>query len=157
MKKKKLIALLLCVVLISSYLTYRVINKKQPFPDILVVAYGQETEKTRRLKDKIGDGTIHDIQTMVASSVAENLKTDGFICGTGIAHSVENEDITAAGLYYYEEGLDFFGSSDYQSVGFVQIVSDTVKYEDLSIDPSLIQVIPTDDLVSDKTLLCTYC
>ena len=84
------------------------------------------------MKDEIGEGTIHDIQSMVTSSVAEDLTAAGFSCGDGIAYTIENDDYAAAGLYYYDSGLQLFESSELQSVGFVQIVSDTVKYEEPS-------------------------
>lgn len=155
-KKKKLIALLLCIVLITSYVTYRVANNKTPLPDIIVVAYGQETEKTKRLKEEIGEGTIHDIQSMVTSSVALNLHEDGFTCGTGIAYSIEDNNYTAAGIYYYEEGLNLFDSPELQSIGFIQVVSDTVKYEEPSNQKSMITVVPNDDNAPEKNLICTY-
>ena len=71
-RHKKVLAIALCITLLFSYATYRVITNRSPLPDIIVVAYGQETEKTKRLKDEIGEGTIHDIQSMVTSSVAED-------------------------------------------------------------------------------------
>ena len=130
-RHKKVLAIALCITLLFSYATYRVITNRSPLPDIIVVAYGQETEKTKRLKDEIGEGTIHDIQSMVTSSVAEDLTAAGFSCGDGIAYTIENDDYAAAGLYYYDSGLQLFESSELQSVGFVQIVSDTVKYEEI--------------------------
>lgn len=155
-KHRKWIALLLCFVLIFSYATYRIINKRSPLPDIIVVAYGQETEKTRRLKDEIGEGTIHDIQSMVTSSVAENLVSDGFSCGDGIAYTLENDDYAAAGLYYYDSDLNLLESDELQTVGFIQIVSDTVKYEEPSSESSVITVVPGDESFPDKHLICAY-
>ena len=107
-RHKKVLAIALCITLLFSYATYRVITNRSPLPDIIVVAYGQETEKTKRLKDEIGEGTIHDIQSMVTSSVAEDLTAAGFSCGDGIAYTIENDDYAAAGLYYYDSGLQLF-------------------------------------------------
>ena len=87
-RHKKVLAIALCITLLFSYATYRVITNRSPLPDIIVVAYGQETEKTKRLKDEIGEGTIHDIQSMVTSSVAEDLTAAGFSCGDGIAYTI---------------------------------------------------------------------
>ena len=154
-RHKKVLAIALCITLLFSYATYRVITNRSPLPDIIVVAYGQETEKTKRLKDEIGEGTIHDIQSMVTSSVAEDLTAAGFSCGDGIAYTIENDDYAAAGLYYYDSGLQLFESSELQSVGFVQIVSDTVKYEEPSSAQSVITVVPSDDSIV-KHLICTY-
>ncbi len=154
--RKKVLAIVLCLILISSYITYRTINPNSSLPDIIVVAYGQETEKTRRLKDEIGEGTIHDIQSMVTSSVVENLETDGFSCGTGIARTLENDNYNGSGVYYYEDGLNLFESDTLQSVGFIQVVSDTVKYEAPSEEESLISVVPVDDSLAGKNLICSY-
>jgi len=92
---------------------------------------------------------------MVTSSVAEDLTAAGFSCGDGIAYTIENDDYAAAGLYYYDSGLQLFESSELQSVGFVQIVSDTVKYEEPSSAQSVITVVPSDDSIV-KHLICTY-
>ncbi len=156
-KHKKIIACILCCVLVLTCVTYRVTNKQSPSPDIFVVAYGQETEKTKRLKEEIGEGLIYDIQSMVTSAVAENLVRDGFICGTGIAYTLENDNYTAAGLYYYDKDLNLFNIEDLKTVGFVQIVSDTVKYEEPSSETSLITVVPSDEENQEKNLICTYC
>ena len=155
-RHKKAIAIALCFALLFSYATYRVIDNRSPLPDIIVVAYGQETEKTKRLKEAVGEGVIHDIQSMVASSVAENLKSAGFSCGNGIAYTIENDHYTAAGLYYYDSELQLFESSELQSVGFVQVVSDTVQYEEPSNEQSVITVVPSDEDTGNKHLICTY-
>lgn len=155
--KKGLLAIVLCIALALSYTTYR-IAAKAPTPDITVMVYGQETEQTRQLKEEIGEGIIFDIQSMVTSSVAQNLSADGFVCEPGLAQTLENDNFTAAGLYYYESGSNMFNSDSMQSVGFVQIVSETVKFEEPQLESSIIAVTPTESAEEDEiSYICTYC
>lgn len=155
--KKGLIAIVLCVALVLSYTTYRIATKA-PTPDITVMVYGQETEQTRRLKEEIGEGTVFDIQSMVTSSVAQNLSADGFVCEPGLAQTLENDNYTAAGLYYYESGTNMFASDSLQSVGFVQIVSETVEFEEPQTESSIIAITPAASAEEDElSYICTYC
>ena len=44
-RHKKVLAIALCITLLFSYATYRVITNRSPLPDIIVVAYGKKPKK----------------------------------------------------------------------------------------------------------------
>lgn len=183
MNKKRWIALILCVVLIASYGTYRFVSNgskttpsgsvsapKAPAveatnkheiqsskadPSIQFFVYGEPTERTQRLIDDIGEGVITDIQSLVSSNVAVSLEEQGFISSPAVAETLDESASYSAGVCYRNKDIQLFNTDALEAVGYVQVVSDTAKFEEPDKNEAMLRIMP-EDAEAGTEYICTY-
>lgn len=110
------------------------------------------------LSDKVDEGEIDDIYSMVCSAIQYKLSKAGFATDLAVAHSVENDEFDGVGLYYYDNSIDFFEGDEFRAVGFVEVVNDTEPFYDASLSDSIIAVteISEGDEIAGNQKICTY-
>ncbi len=106
--------------------------------------------------DDVNSEEIDDIYSLVCSSVAYKLSEAGFETNTGIAYTTENDNYEALGVYYYDDDFNILNDDSLKSVGFVEIVDDTVPFYQADDEEGLIVVDSIDETEDDTELICTY-
>lgn len=99
-------------------------------------------------EDIIGEiqlGAIKDIESLIYSAVALNLETVGFKVSTGVASTLENDNYSGFGLYYYNDSYEFFDGNEVNAVGFVEITNNKDVFYKPSQESSMIVVTDSEE------------
>ena len=97
---------------------------------------------------------VNDLAGMVYGSVAYSLERAGFTYGFGVAESLDTSEYSAFGLYYSNDGLELF-SEEIESVGFVEIVSESEPFFNPAAIENAIMVTPVEEQ-PNRDLVCVY-
>lgn len=110
-------------------------------PDInITIIGGGQKEDSMTEESQSGSATIY---SMVTSAVTCDLNEAGFTTAPCVAMGLEG-DFEAVGIGYYADAFQIFDDSDYNSVGFVSIISANETYTPISYESEYIVVEPVD-------------
>lgn len=148
------IALILCLATllsVCSCVDTQTGNGKSDDPDINVSIIDGDKEPPLAL-----DEDITDIYSLVCSAVCQNLTDVGFTCGTGVASTMENDNYSALGIYYYDDEIKMFSDDTMTAVGFVEITDDKSEFYAPDKEESMIYVSDVYNETPTTDMICVY-
>lgn len=170
---KRVVSICLCVVLTTEMIacgnktsnipnTMNTTNAEQityptiSDPEITVSVIDESVDVTDSLNHSIAEGDVDDIYSMVCSSVEVNLEELGFQCAAGMAQTIENDNYSGLGMYYYDDDISLFDDKTMKSVGFVEIVPEEYDHYELDKEESIVVVDPVEGGDPEIDLICSY-
>ena len=147
------IALILCLATLLSVCSCMSTQTKGGLndPDINVSIVDGDKEPPLAL-----DEDITDIYSLVCSAVCQNLTDLGFTCGTGVASTMENDNYSALGIYYYDDEIKMFSDDTMTAVGFVEITDNKSKFYAPDKEESMIYVSDVYNETQTTDMICVY-
>lgn len=110
-------------------------------PNINVTVIGGDSKKDDMIEESQSESAT--IYSMVTSAVTCDLSAAGFTTTPCVAMELDG-DFQAIGIGYYADGLQLFDDPDYNSVGFVSIISENEEYNPITYESDYIVVEPID-------------